>query len=58
MTDRCIRCGVVLPPDRSVCLGCNPAELPSPSATQYHATVFIATLGAIVVVAIVMLIRG
>ena len=56
--DRCLRCGDRVPWDRSVCLRCNPARLPSPSPTQYHATVFLSVLLTLVVVAVVLLIRG
>ena len=56
--DRCIRCGVVVPWGRSVCRRCNPADLPSPSPTQYHATVFLSVLAAVLVVTLILLIRG
>jgi predicted nucleic acid-binding Zn ribbon protein len=56
--DRCVRCGVRVPWGRSVCRRCNPADLPSPSPTQYHATVFLSVLLTLVVVAVVLLIRG
>ena len=56
--DRCVRCGVRVPWGRSVCRQCNPADLPSPSPTQYHATVFLSVLVTLVVVAVVLLIRG
>jgi hypothetical protein len=53
-----MRCGVRVPWGRSVCRQCNPADLPSPSPTQYHATVFLSVLLTLVVVAVVLLIRG
>jgi hypothetical protein len=48
-SDACLRCGIALPPGLSVCRRCNPAGLPSPSPAQYHATVFLSVLVAIVV---------
>jgi hypothetical protein len=42
----------------SVCRRCNPAGLPAPSSTQYHATVFIAVLIAIVVVGLLIALRA
>ena len=47
--DRCIRCGTRVPWGASVCRRCNPASLPSPSPSQYHATVFIAVLLSILI---------
>jgi hypothetical protein len=58
MNDRCMRCGKVVPWGRSVCRDCNPADLPSPSPTQFHATVFLAVLAVMVVLAVVVLVRG
>jgi hypothetical protein len=58
MNDRCMRCGKVVPWGRSVCRDCNPADLPSPSPTQFHATVFLAVLAVMVVLALVALVRG
>ncbi len=58
MNDRCIRCGKVVPWGRSVCRECNPADLPSPSPTQLHATVFIAVLAAMLVLAVIVLLRA
>ncbi len=54
--DQCIRCGGPTAYGRSVCRACNPAGLPEPSPTQYHATVFIAVLVALVAVVVVALI--
>ncbi len=42
--DRCIRCNDRVPWGESVCRRCNPARLPSPSPTQYHATVFLVVI--------------
>lgn len=47
-----------MPWGQTVCRECNPAGLAAPSRTQYHATVFIAVLLAIAVMAAVLLIRG
>jgi hypothetical protein len=41
-----------------VCRQCNPADLPSPSPTQYHATVFIAVLVPLVLIAFWLIVRG
>jgi hypothetical protein len=41
-----------------VCRQCNPADLPSPSASQYHATVFLSVLSVIVLLTLFLLIRG
>ena len=58
-SDRCMRCGIALPPGMSVCRRCNPAGLPTPSPSQYHATVFLSVLGAILVlVALLLAFRG
>jgi len=56
--EHCIRCGIEIPAGRSVCRRCNPANLPAPSPTQYHATVFLSVLGVLLVIAIVLLLRG
>lgn len=50
--DRCIRCGKGVPWGRSVCHECNPAGLPSPSAAQYHATVYLTVLAVLVLMAV------
>jgi hypothetical protein len=56
--DRCIRCGIAVPSGRSVCRGCNPADLPSPSPSQYHAVVYLTIFLTLVVATIVVLIRA
>jgi hypothetical protein len=56
--DRCVRCGQRVPWGRSVCRPCNPADLPSPSPSQYHATVFLTVLGVVALMAVTLLIRG
>jgi hypothetical protein len=56
--DRCVRCGRAVPWGRSTCRECNPAGLPSPSPSQYHATVFLAVLAVMVVLGVLVLLRG
>jgi hypothetical protein len=56
--DQCVRCGKATPWGKSVCRECNPAGLPEPSPSQYHATVFVTVLVTLVVlVVIAMLLR-
>jgi predicted nucleic acid-binding Zn ribbon protein len=56
--DQCVRCGKATPWGKSVCRECNPAGLPEPSPSQYHATVFVTVLATLVVlVVIAMLLR-
>ena len=55
---RCIRCGDLVPWGESVCGACNPAHLPSPSRTQYHATVFLVVIVTLLAVTGWLLIRG
>jgi len=50
--DQCIRCGKPTGWGRSVCRECNPAGLPEPSRSQYHATVFLTVLLVLVAVAV------
>jgi hypothetical protein len=56
--DRCIRCGTTVPWGRSVCRQCNPAGLPSPSPSQYHATVFLSVFAVIGLLTLFLLIRA
>ena len=56
--ERCIRCRGPVGEGASVCRSCNPADLPSPSPTQYHATVFIVVLATLVIVAAWVILRG
>jgi predicted nucleic acid-binding Zn ribbon protein len=56
--DRCIRCSERVPWGESVCRRCNPARLPSPSPTQYHATVFLVVIVTLLAVTGWMMIRG
>ena len=41
-----------------MCRACNPADLPAPSPSQYHATVFLSVLGVIVLLTVFFLIRA
>ena len=44
---------------RSVCRDCNPAGLPAPSRSQYHATVFASIIAAVVLLTtILVLLKG
>lgn len=57
-SDRCVRCGIALPPGLSVCRRCNPAGLPSPSTSQSHATVFLSVLLAIGLIGLLLTLKG
>jgi hypothetical protein len=46
-----------VPWGRSTCKECNPADLPSPSPSQYHATVFLAVLAVMAILGILVLLR-
>ncbi len=54
----CMRCGDPVPSGQSVCGRCNPAGLPSPSPSQYHATVFIVVIVTLVLIAGWLIVRG
>jgi hypothetical protein len=41
-----------------VCRRCNPAGLPAPSASQYHATVFLSVLLAVVVIGLLIALKA
>jgi hypothetical protein len=41
-----------------VCRQCNPADLPAPSPSQYHATVYLSVLAVIVLMGLFVLLRG
>jgi len=56
--DRCVRCGITVPSGRSVCRRCNPADLPSPSPSQYHAIVYLTILVTLVLAAVFLLLRS
>jgi predicted nucleic acid-binding Zn ribbon protein len=53
-----MRCGDPVRSGESVCGRCNPAGLPSPSRSQYHATVFIVVIITLVLVAGWLIVRG
>jgi hypothetical protein len=56
--DQCIRCGRPTQWGRSVCRACNPAGLPEPSPSQYHATALLAIVVVLAVLVVVtMLLR-
>jgi hypothetical protein len=56
--DRCLRCGDRVTWGQSVCARCNPARLPAPSPTQYHATVFVVVILSLVGAAGWAILRG
>jgi hypothetical protein len=56
--DRCLRCGQATSWGSAVCGPCNPAGLPSPSPSQYHATVYLSVIAAVAIMAVVFLARG
>ena len=56
--DRCVRCGQVVAPGQGACRECNPAGLPAPSPTQYHATVFLAVLLPLLLIGGWLMLRG
>jgi hypothetical protein len=56
--DRCVKCGQVVAYGQGACKSCNPAGLPAPSPTQYHATVFLAVLAVMAILAVVLLVRS
>ena len=49
---RCIKCGREIGPDESICEVCNRAGMATPSASQYHGTVVVAIIAAVVALAI------
>lgn len=53
--DQCIRCGKPTGWGQAVCRDCNPAGLPGPSPSQYHATVFLTVLLVLTVLVVVLL---
>jgi len=56
--ERCLRCGALVAWGESVCGECNPARLPAPSRTQYHATVLAAVFVPLLAIAAWILLRG
>ena len=55
--DQCIRCGKTTGWGQAVCRDCNPAGLPEPSPSQYHATVFLTVLVVLAIFVVVLLLR-
>jgi hypothetical protein len=55
---RCLRCGGPTPEGAAICGRCNPAGLPGPSPSQYHATVFLVVLLTIAVALAFLIVRG
>jgi hypothetical protein len=56
--ERCLRCGDLVAWGVSVCDRCNPAGLPTPNRTQYHATVFAAVFLPLLAIAVWIMLRG
>lgn len=54
--DECVRCGAGVPWGLSTCRACNPAGLPGPSPSQFHATAMLAVFGTVLLVGLLMLI--
>jgi len=52
LTHRCVRCGRPVPLDVAMCEDCNPLGLSQPASSQVHGTVFVAVLGAVIVLAV------
>lgn len=48
----CIKCGREVGPDESICEVCNRAGMVAPSASQYHGTVAVAIIVAVIALAI------
>jgi hypothetical protein len=40
-----------------VCRRCNPADLPAPSPSQYHAFVFLSVIAAVIVMTVLVMVR-
>ena len=49
---RCIKCGREIDPDQSLCEVCNRAGMTAPSASQYHGTVAVAIVLAVIGLAV------
>jgi len=49
---RCIKCGREIGPDESICEFCNRAGMATPSASQYHGTIVVAIVLAVVGLAV------
>ncbi len=48
----CIKCGREVGPDESICAICNRAGMATPSTTQYHGTIAVAIILAVVALAV------
>jgi hypothetical protein len=48
----CIKCGREIGPDDSICEVCNRAGMAAPSASQYHGTVAVAIIVAVIALAV------
>lgn len=48
----CIKCGLPIGPDETICADCNAAGMATPSASQYHGTVAVAIVAAVAALAI------
>jgi hypothetical protein len=57
-TKRCLRCGGPVADGMAICGRCNPAGLPGPSSSQYHATVFLVVIVSMVLAVAVLIARG
>ena len=55
---RCLRCRGPVMDGVAICARCNPAGLPSPSPTQYHATVFLVVIVTMVLAVGLLIARG
>ncbi len=53
--DECVRCGAGISWGQSTCRACNPAGLPAPSPSQFHATVLAAVFGTVLLMGLVLL---
>lgn len=53
--DECLRCRAVVPWGQSTCRSCNPAGLPAPSPSQFHATAMLAVFGTVLVIGLILL---
>ena len=48
----CYKCGREIGPDESICEVCNRAGMATPSASQYHGTIVVAIIAAVVLLAV------
>src|SRR5256885_16080847 len=51
-THPCVRCGRAVGLDTSLCEFCNPLGLSQPATSQAHGTVFVAIVGAVILLAV------